>query len=448
MTKTSPATRSARPYLAAGIAALGASAIALAPVQPIPNHVSLDTAPAIKTVAVDLAAAVNPIAAWVDTIQSTAANITTLGSFALEQPFPIATTLLHNWGVYAQEILSGNIQTVFGQIENNFRTLFAAPFDTGVTVTLTNATVTPNQSVTIPAAGVPGFEPYFISDACSGAGNCGSPANLNLLAVQITAGGSLEPPSDPINLWSTIVKFAPVWRFLATPASGALLGLLGPVLSPIASVLNTFSALGRDLKAGNLLDAVYEIVNVPANLTNAVFNGARLDLTPVLEAFGVNLHNPDSSIQIGNFGLKLGGLLNVTPIDTPATAYNMGTGFNALSGDPNDPGTFLADNALGVPTGLGGSFVGMGQYLAGALRVSPVVKAKAKAASVEAAPVVVDTPAVDAAPAVADAAAEAKAPSAAAPAHRGAARTAAATSGDNERPSGHSRSARGSRGSQ
>jgi hypothetical protein len=51
-----------RSYLTAGVAALGAGAVALSPVQPIPTHVALTQERAISNLAVELAATVDPTA--------------------------------------------------------------------------------------------------------------------------------------------------------------------------------------------------------------------------------------------------------------------------------------------------------------------------------------------------------------------------------------------------
>jgi hypothetical protein len=137
-------------------------------------------------------------------------------------------------------------------------------------------------------------------------------------------------------------------------------------------------------------------------MTSAFFNGAFLDLTGVIESVtGINL-NPSEGLAIGNVGLNLGGLLNITPFNgsptTPPTEYNGGVLWNQL-GAPAGATGFVADNiGVGIPTGHWGSWVGYSQSLAKELKVTPPLKSAAAApaaAAVEApaAPVVAEAPA-------------------------------------------------------
>jgi hypothetical protein len=58
-----------RPYLNSGIAALGAGAIALAPIQQVsPSAAAQEKA--VASLAVNLAATVDPITAWVNVFQT------------------------------------------------------------------------------------------------------------------------------------------------------------------------------------------------------------------------------------------------------------------------------------------------------------------------------------------------------------------------------------------
>ena len=254
---------------------------------------------------------------------------------------------------------------------------------------------------TVPLAGV-GDITGNLSGACSkptGASACISPQDMNLNALQIVGGLSQEVPTDPAHaLWLQVVKFAPVWRFTESFGSGVLMGAVGLAISPVVSLVNSFKAFGADLKAKQFLSAVYDIVNIPANMTNAFFNGAGfLDLSKVVEKFAeVSLG------AIGKLGLNLGGLL-------------------------------------------------MGQYLGEKLRVTlpqAATGAAVKAAAVKPAAAAVEAPAAEVAaeaPAVAEESAAESAPASSAPTHRKAARAAAASSGGTDRAGGHARSARSSR---
>jgi hypothetical protein len=421
-----------RSYLTAGIAALGAGAIALTPIQPLPNHITAAPQHAVQSLAVDLAATVNPIAAWVDTIKATTANSATLLKFYLAEPFPLTRTLVANQVTYLKELLSGNASLIFPQIKANIQTVFKAPMDPGETATLSQIFVPDSPEITIPLG-------TYLSNTTP---TCGQlcvdpndrpepPFDLNLGALQFTGGLSVLDDPESIALWGAIDKFQSVWRFLNNHLSGLLVAAAGPVLSPLVSLGNSFSAFSANLKAGKILDAVYEIINIPAKMTNALLNGAGFtDLTKIVSKFAPV---PEGA----KVGINMGGLLNAVPqngslIDpeNPPTEYSGGTAFDALA---VSLGPAVGTKFPGLPVGLGGSMIGMGQFLAGKLRVTPPAARTAAAvkpvAAVEAATVAVD---------------DAPAPVVT---HKSA-RASAATadqSGGTKRAGGHARSARSSR---
>ncbi|MBU3750447.1 MAG: hypothetical protein FGM52_08340 [Mycobacterium sp.] len=413
-------------------------AITLTPVQPVPDHVALVRQHVVSDLAVDLAATVNPFQAVVDAVKTTTANATTLAKVWASDPFPVAKVLANNWGIYAKEIFGGGLAG-FGpgfaafadQIGANLTKALKLPFDPGSTTTFKFCDPNPCQgkptdklvsTMTLPLT-VIGDAPFYTSDSTVGTDGYGtSPAQVNLLLLQIAAGltlesGTLTPPPPTglyapeapggINtLYKYFTQFAPVLTWSQTLSSGLVMGALGPVLAPVASLINSFTSFGANLKAGKYLDAVYDIVNIPTNMTSAVFNGAFLDLTAVVEKL-------TGSAALGSVGLNLGGLLNITPTDgPPATTYNGGVLFNQLGGPPGGEGFIVNNAGQGIPTGLGGSLVGFNQSLASVLKVTPPV-AQAKAAStvpaaaaaasapdVPAAAPVDQTPAVPATPAV------------------------------------------------
>jgi hypothetical protein len=389
----------ARSYLTAGFAALSAGAIALSPVQPIPNHLAAAQQRAISTLSVNLAATVNPFQAWSDAFTTTVNNGLTLAQYSLQKPFPLLTTIAANQVTYLQELFAGKGELIWPQIQNNLKTLFEAPLDPGPTLTLTNKY--DGSEITWPSA-TPFTDPGNLATGCSGTpgGECGAaPTELNLLTLQLVAGGS---DSEPNEFWDSLLQYQGLYRFTQSFASGLLVGALGPLISPLVSLSNSFTSFGANLKAGKYLDAFYDIVNIPANMTNAFFNGAGFwELNSVIEAVtGINL-NPETGLGLGRVGLNLGGLLNLTPVDNPITEYNGGVLFDAIAG-PEGGGGFIAGNEIwGVPVGLGGSLVHMGQFLGEKLLVTP----PSPGAAVAAAAAVADAPApaVKApAPAIAD----------------------------------------------
>ena len=386
----------ARSYLTAGIAAFGVGALALAPVQPIPHQVALAPQRVVENLAVDLAATVDPIQAWVNTFEAAGANLQILGEFYMQKPFPLLQTIGANIATYVEELGNGQGALIPGQIWNNIQTFFNAPWDPGAMFRWTPTGGCPEDPCPTVSTGAPfeldgklptasdtlPFRPGF---------NTMSPQGLELAAAQILAGVGeggmpafanllgLEPPDSPENiaqaseLWKTIASYQWLLDQLWTPAVGQLMGLLGTVIAPVVQLTRSFTAIGAAFQAGEILDAVYELINIPANMTNAFLNGldAPLDLTGVLSNF---LPLPEG-LQLG---LQFGGLLNSMPYngslndpDDPPTEYSSGVLFDNISVIA-DPSGFLEDqNPYGLKNGWAGSVIGLGQLLAEQMLVSP-----------------------------------------------------------------------------
>ena len=115
-----------RSYLTAGVAALSAGAIALAPVQPLPSGPDLSQA-LRSTLAVDLAAAIDPITPWIDTFQAAADNISGLINTWGEQPLPVVQQVVANLGTYISELPA--IGTIIEQAVANVGNAARAPFE-------------------------------------------------------------------------------------------------------------------------------------------------------------------------------------------------------------------------------------------------------------------------------------------------------------------------------
>lgn len=83
----------ARPYLAAGVALFGASAIAISPVAPPMPDIAV---PAVSSAAVNLSAATDPIQAYVQLFTNTFTNVSTLIGEELADPAPILRQVIAN----------------------------------------------------------------------------------------------------------------------------------------------------------------------------------------------------------------------------------------------------------------------------------------------------------------------------------------------------------------
>ncbi len=376
-----------RSYLTAGVAALGAGAIALTPVQPIPNHVALAQERAVSNLAVTLASTIDPITPWVDTIKTSVDNITQLFNFYIEKPFPLIQTVAANQVTYFQEATSGNIGLIPEQIWNNVQAFFYSPWSPGD-----------------PAG-------QYVSDA---------PLTTPLGLSQQTVFKLLPT----ILGQATYDQYKSIIDFTATPYSGQLVGLIGPLLAPLVELTRSFTAVGEFFNEGDVIGAINELINIPANVTDGVLNGAGyLDLTGVVNAIS------PLPPEVKNIGLNLGGLVSPpVPIES-APELAGGVLFDSVAAGisykvsqfPRPDGTSINVDDPGLPVSWVGSAIGLGQFLGqemlvtpppapvqavtpAAAAVAPAALEAAPVAAEAAAPVVADVPAaVEAAPAVAEA---------------------------------------------
>lgn len=356
-------TITSRSYLTAGIAALGAGAIALTPVQPIPNHLAVAPERVVSNLSVGLAAAIDPITPWVDAIGAAVENAYALQDTWTAYPFPILQTIVQNQFTYLSEL--PNIGLIFQQITGNIGNALRAPLATGAD-NVSNITVPGSSPGPIPVVLPNGITQRFV---------------YNTLL-------SLSPDLEP------------TLSLLTSPLSGFLLGFAGPGLSSMLQLQETIQNIfSPPAGAKPLLNAINEIINLPANLFNAAFNGGKfLDLTDVVK----QLAGPELAPAINSAGLRTGGFLNAG-----------GVAFDGLS----------ANATIGIPVvdpGLSVGFIGatgtLANAVANAIKVTPpptaatrVAPAAAAAAApaVEAAPVAADAPAAVDLPAAAEKAAPA-----------------------------------------
>jgi len=374
------------------------------PIAPVPQHVALAPDRVVSTLAVNLAAAIDPITPWVDTVKATWDGVKALTALYLQQPFPILTTVAKNQITYLQEL--PDIGLIAGQVWGNVQTFFQAPYVS------TPDNISDSQITTIEGLPISQQTIYALLQTVLAGGSSALSPLIELTPTQI--GGDLRP----------------LLEFTATPVSGELVGLLGPAISPLIQLTQSFTAVGQYWQAGKPLEALNELINLPANVTNATLNGGKyLDLTGTVRALGYNLPPEVTSI-----GLNMGGLLNAVPVGyEPPTVptsdinpYGGGLAFDALATEVR---SYLTFKDPGWPVGAIGSVMGLGQALGDAMvvttpapaatKVSPAAAAAPQAVEA-AAPLAADKTvsgaepapanADIAAPEVADPAAEAPAP--------------------------------------
>ena len=358
-----------RSYLTAGVAALGVGAIALSPIQPLPAQTAMAPQRAVSTMAVELAATLNPIAAnleaWNNALGTAVENATRLNDAWTASTFPIFQTILTNQLVYAQEF--PRIGVIAKQIFENIGNAFAAPLVEGAN----------NISTTLTAPLKAG------------------PVTVTTLSQRDLYGVLLSPLSPlPASL-------APVIEFMSTPFAGAVLAGIGPVIGTTLAITNSIKATFAALGARDLPGALTEFLNLAPNAVIAFLNGGQiLDLTKI-----VNNISPLPP-EVTRIGLNMGGLVSsgLSPIEGQPSKEVSGSMFDGLSADASLSGLSLSDPGLSV--GPIGATQLLTKRIAEAIKVTPPpTAAAAPAAAAVAAPV-----AIEAAAEVAAVADEAPAP--------------------------------------
>lgn len=325
---------STRSYLTAGIAAFGAGAIALAPVQPLPAAPPLPSA-LTSTLAVNLAASIDPITPWIETLQAAGDNISGLFTDWAEAPFPIIAQVIANQITYLGEL--PDIGAILGQVVDNVGNAIRAPF---------------------------AADPANISDAQI------DPPLPRL--VQLAIGGNTRQNVYPlIGLLAPALE--PIAEFATTPISGLLVGAIGPIVGPALALVNSVSAIIEALGASDFTGALNALINIPANVVNAFLNGGPvLDLTTILPALGIVLPP-----EISNIGIAMGGLLS------PG-----GVAFDALQTTASVAGITAA--IPGLPVGPIGSLIGLTKSIADAIKVVPPTVTVARTAAADTEPAAVE----------------------------------------------------------
>ncbi|OBF34421.1 hypothetical protein A5719_26385 [Mycolicibacterium peregrinum] len=206
----------ARPYLAAGVALFGASAIAMSPIAPPMPDIAV---PAVSSAAVSLSAATDPIQAYADLFANTIANVSALIGTEVTDPAPVLLQVITN-----QLTTAGSLFTALQ----------------GSATALGNA-LDPSNPWSIPS-----LLQASLTDLLAG--------NIN---------GAVS------NLWSAFL----------TPVAGAVLPLLEPAINAIRQpVQNLANVLSNPaivaLPALGLLNVAYRTVTVAGNVGQDIVDSA------------------------------------------------------------------------------------------------------------------------------------------------------------------------------
>ena len=106
-----------RPYLATGVALVGAASIAVMPVQPSNPLLSVPAVPAISSQAFTLTAQTNPIALWASVFNDAITNVGALGGDVLSDPAPVVRQLLKNQLGYLGTAVGAGKSMVDGAVQ-------------------------------------------------------------------------------------------------------------------------------------------------------------------------------------------------------------------------------------------------------------------------------------------------------------------------------------------
>jgi hypothetical protein len=280
----------ARSYLAAGVALVGAGAIAVSPVSP-PVPKVMAASPAVA-----LSASIDPITPWLNVFNTSEVNFANLVGKWLEAPAPVLQQVIANQIGYLSQL--PDFPAIVEEIAANAEAAIRAPFAVDLTTM----------------------------------------DSLHATIYDLLLNG-LPPIIDPV----VPADLAPLVQFSTTYLSGVLLGLVGPAINPALALGGSLNTVFENLtgEAPDLEAALNTLLNTPAAMADAFLNGGQsIDITPLLNAVGL-----ESPIPGLNFSAELvfGGLLS------PG-----GSIFNALTidlGDGSGP-TGVGPGAIGSLIGL------------------------------------------------------------------------------------------------
>jgi hypothetical protein len=304
----------ARPHVTAGIALVGASVIAVSPFAPPLPDIHLPNEHDVQAAAVRLTAGWDPLAPWQNAFNTASKNASTLAdNFLLAPGVGLQQAIVNEVG-FLNEVLKdpSSISTVLQQIATNAQTVASGL--TGVNVSAATKTAADAHSV----------------DTLHG-----------LVASQLLT--MLPAGIDP-------AAVTDVLDVLESPASGLLMGAVGPVISPGVAVLNSALAIGAALQASDPSAALSDLLNVPANVVGSFFNGADLNLDALVPVIAQSGLLP-AGTTINALDIAFGGLLSTGSVSQGT--YTQGGTLTGASAITTPGGSILNSIGLNISTVLG-----------------------------------------------------------------------------------------------
>ncbi len=159
---------------------------------------------------------------------------------------------------------------------------------------------------------------------------------------------------------------ADILTLLSSPLSGVMIGMVGPIVSPAVALINSLEAITTDLGTSDLTGATQGLLDLPANVFDAFFNGATLNLDSLAPALTELLQVPAGN-EVTGIEFAFGGLF--TPGVTEAGNVG-GSLFNSLGLDLIMQGMGMPYDAPGEAIGPIGALADLTQMIADALGAS------------------------------------------------------------------------------
>jgi hypothetical protein len=291
-----------RGYPLASVALLACGVVTVAPMA----H-WLPAPPEIRSDAVQLTAGEDDVldgflSSWITEFNAGEAGSTQLfDNFALA-PFVGAQQATVNGFDYLQDLINGtSFDTVLGDIQTNLTDVLSsfALIDASSATTSTTIGVTLDSLHNLVFGELPTFLP------------AGTPAAVT-----------------------------DVLDFLASPASGIIIGTLGPIISPEVALFNGVESIVTAFQADDSTTALQDLAALPANVLGSFFNGATLDLDSLVPAVNDSGFLPAGD-SISALSFAFGGLLSAGSVgDTWSASTGSidaagGSIFNSLGMDLN-----------------------------------------------------------------------------------------------------------------
>lgn len=316
-----------RTWAAAGVALAGASILAVAPGV----HSEVPTAYKATEATVRLAADWKPLEPYIEAFNTASKNAATLAdNYFLAPGLPLQQVIV-NQARYLNEVLNdpSKADDVLKEMRANLESVIAG---------VTGIGASGDTLDTMKTHSVEGLHGLV----------------MTLLPSLLPAGGAIDPET-----------ISAVVNVLASPMSGVLMGLIGPVVSPAVAVLNSGIAIAAAIQAGDP-DAVFsDVFSAPANVVGAVFNGTTLDLTaltPLINDSGLMGTTKLNSLDVAFGGLFTPGSIGRDPYEGPDGTKITAPGGSIL----NSIGLGVDLNGIEIPipgqaVGPIGAMQGLGQ---------------------------------------------------------------------------------------